>query len=267
MKKISLAIIAASLFAVPTNAESNFDGFRATIGGSYAWNFASSSLTSPFKNTKIDAVAASGTTAAVIGQTNEAPVVTPLPNAFGKAWLDVGYAKVMSSNLLAGISAVVGWDNLTIDDKSGTAVAETKDSAGNPTPSKPTQLATDQKFTGGLLGGLKVQAGFVVTPKIAIKLIGEGTYEKFTWAFKDTAKTDQTATVWAMGAAVGGAVDFAATDRIIISLGAKYKFAPTDITFVAKDNDKALGTTDAKFTFNNSGIEIFAELGFRITQN
>jgi len=275
MKKISLAIISAAIFATPSFAESNFDGFRATVGGSALWNAGTPILTTSFKG-KAPVLAIGATAdpkAATIDTTK--PVVVAL-NSFGfsRGYLDLGYSKVMSSNLLLGASAFGGYDFLKIDNTVGTAPV-----AGTPagTSVAGTQLSADQSLAAGMFFGLKGNIGMVVTPKIAIKLIAEGTYGSYTLGFKDDADAAKTSSFWALGGSAGLGLDFAVTDKIIIGVGARYKFAPTTFTSAVADNKDLFASSTKIFvdstkdqTQTLSGgypLEFFVEAAFRITQN
>ena len=276
MKKISLAIIAAALFAAPANAESNFDGFRVTLSGSVNTSFGSPTLTIP------GTFPGKGIVAAVPANPGAVPPVTgngavtgatvvALGNSFGKVALDLGYAKVLSSNFLVGASVFGGWDFMNIDKSVGTEVVVPTDPIKT---TNPTQLADDQNFKGGFFGGLKLQAGMVVTPKIAISLIGDVNLEQYNFAYKATAAGATTATSntiysdWTMGGSVGAKVEFAAADRVILGLGAKYQIAPTDINFKQDSNKDATNLTkDEKFSFGGNSWVVFAEATYRITTN
>ncbi len=270
MKKISLAIIAATLFAAPANAESNFDGFRATVSVSGNTGFGSPTLTVPADvskgaDTAVAVQADATTTPPVVGHGAVAgDTLVALGYSLGPVALELGYAKVLSSNLLVGAAVVIGYDFLSIDSSTGTKVVVPTD------PSKaavPTQLDKDNKFTSGFFGGVKLQGGIVVAPKIAVSAIVEGTYKNYTFAYP-TSKTIYSD--WVMGGAAGAKVEFAATDRFIIALGAKYQIAPTDITF-KKDNasntPKDALAADQKLSFGGSTWIGFVEATFRITTN
>jgi len=272
MKKISLAIIAAALFAAPANAESNFDGFRATLSGSFNTSFGSPTLTVPATFPGKDIVTANPTaTPPVVANGVTGATVVALGNSFGKAALDLGYAKVLSSNFLVGAGVFVGWDFMNIDKSVGTAVVVPT----NPATTNPTQLDADQNFKGGFFGGLKLQAGMVVTPKIAISLIGDVNLEQYNFAYKTAAVPPATTATsntiysdWTMGGSVGAKVEFAAADRVILGLGAKYQIAPTDINFKKESNKDATNLTkDEKFSFGGNSWVVFAEATYRITTN
>lgn len=258
MKKI---ILAAALMSLPTFASSttpapaasgsNFDGFRATIGGSYLTAFSDAAITLK-----------SGKDAA--DKSNDLNVL--LDNGMSKFSLDLGYNKAVSEKFVIGGSVFGGYDiyRLTKDSKVSFLVDGKADTALT------TSAQADWKngnSSAGIdwFGGLKLSAGMTVTPNVLIKVIGEGTFERYR---AGTADADAFAYGWNFGGAVGAGVDFAATDRIIIGLGAKYVI-PADIK-VNKGKDKDGNTIDlTETTLKRTGhcVELFAELAYRITQN
>lgn len=247
MKKISLAVIAAALsMTSAVKADDNFSGFRGSLLGD--WGF-------------VTVTDAGGVTpASAAGVT---PVVAAVDrvvdnNGFGKIGVNLGYTKVMANNMLVGAGVIGFMDMFKIEGKA--------DDAAKPENNK-AQLKEGTKLDSGFGGGLNLSLGMVFSPKIAGRVIGEVTYAKQNYTFKDAAAKDVTASEWIMGAAAGAAIDFAATDRIILTVGGKYNFLPTEVKFTKENGEKNKGlTADTTFTDSKSW-NIFAEVSFRITQN
>jgi opacity protein-like surface antigen len=248
----------------PKKSSNNFDGMRATLGGSYVMTFSDAAVLSPPKL----ALELSGVPSLPSGIDS---VQSTLDNGMGKIALDFGYTKVIQNNILLGVSAFGGYDMYEAINKDS-KFSFTKDGKVVANKDAENKLLNTAASAFGIVagpdwfGGLKLSAGMVVTPNIAIKLIGEVSYARVKVTSKEQG--DAYSSGWNFGGAVGAGVDFAATDRIIIGVGAKYKI-PTDIT-LNKATDKDGTTTDItemKFTTTGNTVELFAELGFRITQN
>lgn len=234
MKKISLAVIAAALsMTSAVKADDNFSGFRASLLGDYG-----------FVKTTDEA-----NKVKVAGKDDANRVIDS--SGFGKIGLDLGYTKVMANNMLVGAS-VLGFMDMSKIERASDVKAE--DEVKN--------LAVDQKIEGGMGFGANLSLGMVFSPKIAGRLIGEVTYAKST--LTGLPAKDKTAYEWTLGAGAGAAIDFAATDRIILSVGGKYNFMPSELKYT-KETNKDLAN-EVKFKRETSW-NIFVEAGFRITQN
>lgn len=253
MKKISLAVAAALLSsaAVQASGTDNFTGFHGSLAGSWAgvkttdtdgksWTFKDKASTEDTKGTK-------------------AVIDNSLFSADGSfaGRLNVGYTKVMANNILVGANVFGAYNMEKITGvKNAPDVDMTK------------KLSEGEVLAGGMGAGLSLNLGMVVMPKLAIRLIGDVSYDNY----KLTVATGSNgfvkagdASVWALGFAGGAALDFAATDRLLISVGGKYSFAPSDIKFATADN-KDIISSDRSFKREGSW-NLFAEIGFRITQN
>ncbi len=244
MKKISLAVIAAALsMTSAVKADDNFSGFRGSLLGD--WGF-------------VTVTDAGGVTpASAAGVT---PVVAAVDrvvdnNGLGKIGVNLGYTKVMANNMLVGAGVIGFMDMFKIEGK--------PDDAAKPENNK-AQLKDGVKLDSGFGGGLNLSLGMVFSPKIAGRVIGEVTYAKQNLTPKASGTV---ASEWVMGAAAGAAIDFAATDRFILTVGGKYNFLPTEVKWTAANNKDNKDLVDGTTFTDSKSWNIFAEVGFRITQN
>ena len=165
----------------------------------------------------------------------------------------------MANNMLVGANI---FGNYSAESIAGQTAAVT------PATASAVALATGETLAGGMGVGADLNLGMVVMPKLAIRLLGGVDYSKFnltvvTGGANVTAAG--TASDWNLGASAGLALDFAATDRLLISVGGRYNFMPSTIT-ITTANNTAILNADRTFA-RASSYNLFAEIGFRITQN
>ena len=253
MKKISLALAAALISSAAVKADDNFSGFRGSLAGS--WNVATTTDNALYTISGSSLIVA---TAAATGAVNL--VYTPtFSQGFAAGRLNLGYTKVMANNMLVGANI---FGNYSAESIAGqTAVVA-------PATASAVALATGETLAGGMGVGADLNLGMVVMPKLAIRLLGGVDYSKFnltvvTGGANVTAAG--TASDWNLGASAGLALDFAATDRLLISVGGRYNFMPSTIT-ITTANNTAILKADRTFA-RASSYNLFAEIGFRITQN
>ncbi len=214
---------------------SMFDGWRLTGGATYAWNSSTSTAAMPVNN---------------------ADYTATLPSAFSKFYLDFGYTKVIEKQFLLGASILGGYDNYA------------GNSGSKFTPDLPAEVTKVTFGPDWFMGG-KLNVGVLLGEKVALKLIGEVNYSRYNLSATEN-DTPKNTLGWNFGSAIGAGVDFAVTDRVIVGLGAKWKMAPTTVTLnqISVNNASAVTLTpNQNVTYSGNNFEIFAEIGYRLSQN